>query len=126
MYMYCTCTCMLFIPPPSSLSPCFPLLPCLHSSFSPCLFAILLTFSNPLFFSPLLPPMSLQYYNNTSYIIGGRCYSLNDIESGVLRGNKKAIAALRRPFSSRDDPRYRLTSMHTCRCTCTYRTYMYR
>ena len=32
-------------------------------------------------------------------------YSLNDIESGVLRSNRKPIAAFRRPFSSSDSRR---------------------
>ena len=31
-------------------------------------------------------------------------YSLNDMENGVLRANRKPVAALRRPFSQ-NDPR---------------------
>lgn len=46
-----------------------------------------------------------QFFNQISYIIGGRVFTLNDMENGVLRANRKPIAALRRPFS-RDDPRY--------------------
>jgi GrxC family glutaredoxin len=48
-----------------------------------------------------------RYFNSTSYIIGGRCYSLNDIENGVLRGNRKPIATFKRPFSS-SDPRLKV------------------
>jgi hypothetical protein len=46
----------------------------------------------------------LQFFNQTSYIIGGHVYSLNDMESGVLRANRKPVAALRRPFPA-NDPR---------------------
>ena len=46
----------------------------------------------------------LQFFYQASYIIGGNVYSLNDIESGVLRANRKPVAALKRPFS-RSDPR---------------------
>ena len=37
-----------------------------------------------------------------SYVIGGLVYTLNDIENGVLRANRKPLAALRRPFSRSD------------------------
>jgi len=46
-----------------------------------------------------------------SYIIGGRVFTLNDIENGVLRSNRKPIGAFRRPFSS-DDPRYLLNLLY--------------
>jgi hypothetical protein len=46
----------------------------------------------------------LRFFNQTSYIIGGHVYSLNDMESGVLRANRKPVAALRRPFPA-NDPR---------------------
>jgi glutaredoxin len=49
-----------------------------------------------------------RFFSSTSYIIGGRCYSLNDIESGVLRGNKRPVATFRRPFSS-SDPRLKVS-----------------
>ena len=45
-----------------------------------------------------------QFFNVISYIIGGRVYTLNDIESGVLRSNRKPVGAFKRPFS-KDDPR---------------------
>ena len=45
-----------------------------------------------------------QFFNSVSYIIGGRVFTLNDIENGVLRSNRKPIGAFKRPFS-RDDPR---------------------
>ena len=57
---------------------------------------------------PLSLPSSLslltQFFSSTSYIISGRCYSLNDLENGVLRSNRKPPANFRRPFSS-SDPR---------------------
>ena len=37
-----------------------------------------------------------------SYVIGGLVYSLNDMENGVLRANRKPLGALRRPFSRSD------------------------
>ena len=48
---------------------------------------------------------NLQFFYRVSYIIGGRVFSLNDIESGILRANRKPIGAIKRPFSP-DDPRY--------------------
>lgn len=71
-----------------------------------------LLISCPLLYVRLPYILFVQFFNNTSYIIGGRCYALNDIENGVLRGNKKAVAAIRRPFTSRDDPRYVLHRVH--------------
>ena len=65
-----------------------------------------------LFHAFFLHAFSIQFFNNTSYIIGGHCYSLNHIENGVLRGNKRPIAAIRRPFSSRHDPRYGFYKEH--------------
>jgi Protein of unknown function, DUF547 len=50
----------------------------------------------------------LQRYATASYTIGGQTYSLNDIENGILRGNRLGAA----PFSSLpftpDDPRTKL------------------
>ena len=45
-----------------------------------------------------------QFFNVVSYIIGGRVFTLNDIESGVLRSNRKPVGAFKRPFP-KDDPR---------------------
>jgi len=43
-----------------------------------------------------------QFFSKVSYIIDGLLYSLNEIENGILRANRKPIAALTRPFSSSD------------------------
>ena len=45
-----------------------------------------------------------QFFNSTSYVIGGLVFSLNDIENGVLRANRRAVGAWGRPFG-RTDPR---------------------
>ena len=45
---------------------------------------------------------SSQFFAQMSYIIGGQVFSLNDIESGVLRSNRKPVVAFRRPFSNQD------------------------
>ena len=34
---------------------------------------------------------SLQFFNTVRYIIGGQSYSLQDIENGVLRANRKGV-----------------------------------
>lgn len=39
-----------------------------------------------------------------SYVISGYTYSLNDIENGILRANRKPIGSLRKPFP-KGDPR---------------------
>lgn len=44
------------------------------------------------------------FFSKAAYNVGGRRFSLNDIENGVLRGNRRAPYALRRPFG-RHDPR---------------------
>ncbi|XP_068185195.1 uncharacterized protein zgc:152951 [Antennarius striatus] len=44
------------------------------------------------------------FFNNVSYLIGGEVFTLQDIENGVLRGNRKGLAQLLRPFS-KTDPR---------------------
>ena len=49
-------------------------------------------------------PILFQFFNTISYIIGGHSYSLNDIENGILRANRKAIGALKKPFG-KNDPR---------------------
>ncbi|KAF7666775.1 hypothetical protein LDENG_00090810 [Lucifuga dentata] len=45
-----------------------------------------------------------RFFNYVSYLIGGEVFTLQDIENGVLRGNRKGMAQLRRPFS-KSDPR---------------------
>ncbi|XP_075896392.1 uncharacterized protein LOC142897743 isoform X1 [Nelusetta ayraudi] len=45
-----------------------------------------------------------RFFNYVSYLIGGEVFTLQDIENGVLRGNRKGIAQLLRPFS-KTDPR---------------------
>ncbi|XP_011609337.1 uncharacterized protein isoform X3 [Takifugu rubripes] len=45
-----------------------------------------------------------RFFNYVSYLIGGEVFTLQDIENGVLRGNSKGMAQLRRPFS-KTDPR---------------------
>ena len=45
-----------------------------------------------------------QFFNVVSYVIGGHVFSLNEIENGILRSNRKPIGSLRKPFS-RNDPR---------------------
>ena len=46
----------------------------------------------------------LKFFWTTSYIISGHVFTLDDIENGVLRGNRKAPAHIFRQFS-RTDPR---------------------
>lgn len=45
-----------------------------------------------------------------SYLIGGEVFTLQDIENGVLRGNRKGMAQLRRPFS-KTDPRLQVLDL---------------
>ncbi|XP_070694317.1 uncharacterized protein [Pempheris klunzingeri] len=45
-----------------------------------------------------------RFFNYVSYLIGGEVFTLQDIENGVLRGNRKGIAQLLKPFS-KTDPR---------------------
>lgn len=49
-----------------------------------------------------------QFFNTVSYIIGGHTYSLNEIENGVLRANRKALGAFRKPFG-KNDPRLKVS-----------------
>ena len=44
----------------------------------------------------------LRFFSNTSYIIGGYAFSLDQIENGVLRSNRRSPAALFKPFSKGD------------------------
>ncbi|XP_077584319.1 uncharacterized protein LOC144204292 [Stigmatopora nigra] len=48
-----------------------------------------------------------RFFNYVSYLIGGEVFTLQDIENGVLRANRKGVAQLRRPFS-KTDPRLQL------------------
>ncbi|KAK3803861.1 hypothetical protein RRG08_029453 [Elysia crispata] len=52
------------------------------------------------------PPKNLfgryKFFNNTKYIIGGHPYSLQDIENGVLRANRKGVGQIFNPFGSKD------------------------
>ncbi|XP_051937639.1 uncharacterized protein zgc:152951 isoform X2 [Hippocampus zosterae] len=48
-----------------------------------------------------------RFFNYVSYLIGGEVFTLQDIENGVLRGNRKGVAQFRRPFS-KTDPRLQL------------------
>ena len=43
-----------------------------------------------------------KFFNNVSYVIAGHNYSLNDIENGVLRANRKGMTDLSNPFSAKD------------------------
>ncbi|XP_062390649.1 uncharacterized protein zgc:152951 isoform X3 [Sardina pilchardus] len=45
-----------------------------------------------------------RFFNYASYLIGGEVFTLQDIENGVLRGNRKGVAQILRPFS-KSDPR---------------------
>lgn len=49
-----------------------------------------------------------QFFNYVSYVIGGELFTLQDIENGVLRGNRRGIAQLWKPFSE-SDPRLQVT-----------------
>ena len=49
----------------------------------------------------------LQFFNSVCYIIGGYEYSLQDIENGVLRANRRGVGMLSLPFSTHD-PRLRV------------------
>lgn len=58
------------------------------------------------------PPFSgqverLKLFSKYVYLIGGCFYSLVDIENGILRGNRKPLNSMSRPFSSKD-PRLRV------------------
>lgn len=45
-----------------------------------------------------------RFFKTVSYVVGGCNYSLNDIENGILRGNRKGMVDLCKPFSQ-NDPR---------------------
>lgn len=57
------------------------------------------------------PPVNLwqryKFFNTVRYIIGGNTYSLQDIENGVLRANKKGVGMFMKPFGS-SDPRLKV------------------
>lgn len=52
------------------------------------------------------PPKSLwqryKFFNTVCYTIGGLQFSLQDIENGVLRSNRKALGAFSKPFGKSD------------------------
>ncbi|CAK8672326.1 uncharacterized protein LOC143466002 isoform X2 [Clavelina lepadiformis] len=52
-----------------------------------------------------------KFFNDAKYIIGGHSYSLQDIENGVLRSNRKGVGMLSKPFS-KSDPRMK-TILHS-------------
>ncbi|XP_066914588.1 uncharacterized protein [Clytia hemisphaerica] len=62
------------------------------------------------------PPANLwqryKFFNTVSYIIGGYTYSLNEIENGVLRSNRKPLGSFKKPFS-KTDPRLKI-ALETC------------
>ncbi|XP_014667662.1 PREDICTED: uncharacterized protein LOC106809184 [Priapulus caudatus] len=57
------------------------------------------------------PPHNLwqryRFFSTISYIIGGASYSLQDIENGILRANRKGVGQLFRPFG-KSDPRLKV------------------
>ncbi|KAK7108643.1 uncharacterized protein [Littorina saxatilis] len=61
------------------------------------------------------PPVNLwqryKFFNTVKYIIGGHEYSLQDMENGVLRANRKGVGMLTRPFS-KSDPRLGIALEH--------------
>ncbi|KAG0714129.1 hypothetical protein GWK47_014715 [Chionoecetes opilio] len=52
----------------------------------------------------------LRFFDKMCYIIGGHAYSLNDIENGVLRANKRGAAQIFAPFGS-SDPRLKTSNI---------------
>ncbi|KAA0715965.1 hypothetical protein E1301_Tti016139 [Triplophysa tibetana] len=48
-----------------------------------------------------------RFFNYVSYLIGGEVFTLQDIENGVLRGNRRGMAQFLKPFS-KNDPRLRV------------------
>lgn len=52
------------------------------------------------------PPTNLwqryKFFNTVRYVIGGYTYSLQDIENGVLRANRKGVGMFTRPFGKGD------------------------
>ncbi|XP_070191162.1 uncharacterized protein [Littorina saxatilis] len=61
------------------------------------------------------PPVNFwqryKLFNRVKYIIGGHEYSLQDMENGVLRANRKGVGMLSRPFS-KSDPRLGIALEH--------------
>lgn len=51
----------------------------------------------------------LELYESASYIVGGHLLSLNDIENGILRGNRPSATPLSSPPFAQDDPRRSLS-----------------
>ena len=53
-----------------------------------------------------------KFFYQTFYIISGDVYNLQDIENGILRGNKKGVGMLSPPFSSGD--KRKSVALETC------------
>ncbi|XP_078264722.1 uncharacterized protein LOC144598454 [Rhinoraja longicauda] len=49
-----------------------------------------------------------RFFTSISYEIGGSIFSLNDIQNGVLRGNRKSPPQIMKPFAN-DDPRLKIS-----------------
>ena len=49
----------------------------------------------------------MKFFSNNSYVIGGQLYSLNDIEHGILRCNKRSPSSFYPPFVT-SEPRYQI------------------
>ncbi|KAH9523512.1 hypothetical protein Btru_040194, partial [Bulinus truncatus] len=48
-----------------------------------------------------------KFFNDSKYIIGGSAFSLQDIENGVLRANRRGVGQFSKPFG-KDDPRLKV------------------
>ena len=59
-----------------------------------------------------------------SYIIGGHTYSLNDIENGVLRANKRGALQFSAPFG-KSDPRLKTSHIQVIKFSYCYYYYYY-
>ncbi|KAH9523517.1 hypothetical protein Btru_040201 [Bulinus truncatus] len=48
-----------------------------------------------------------KFFNDSKYIIGGSAFSLQDIENGVLRANRRGVGQFSKPFG-KNDPRLKV------------------
>uniref|UniRef100_A0A2C9JV79 Uncharacterized protein n=1 Tax=Biomphalaria glabrata TaxID=6526 RepID=A0A2C9JV79_BIOGL len=48
-----------------------------------------------------------KFFNDSKYIIGGCVYSLQDIENGILRANRRGVGQISKPFG-KNDPRLKV------------------
>ena len=56
------------------------------------------------------------FFSNVSYDVGGDVYSFNDLENGILRGNKKPPYSIFKPINTgSSDPR-RAAVLEECEC----------